>query len=74
MGLFLKKYQKKHLCHRGRNYCYFCKTNNPVTNLILGSRNMIKLSKKRRGKLSGFFLICPRNTTVRDVHRKLMGI
>ena len=37
---------QNHLCHLDRNFCYFFKSNIPVINLILGSRNMIKLSKK----------------------------
>ena len=43
--LFEKNIEKKHLCHHDKNYYYFCKSNIPVTNLIVGSRNMIKLSK-----------------------------
>ena len=42
---FGKKYQKRHLCHHDKNYCYFFKSNIPIINLIAGSRNMIKLSK-----------------------------
>ena len=37
--------KKKHLCHHDKNYCYLCKSNIPVINLMAGSRNMIKLSK-----------------------------
>ena len=40
-----KKIKKKHLYHHDENYCYFCKSNIPVINSIVGSRNMIKLSK-----------------------------
>ena len=36
---------KKHLGRHGNNCYYFCKSNIPVINLILGSRNMIKVSK-----------------------------
>ena len=44
--VFLRKsIQKKHLCHHDKNYCYYYKSNIPVINLILGSRNMIRLSK-----------------------------
>ena len=43
--LFEKNIEKKHLCHHDKNHYYFCKSNIPVTNLIVGSRNMIKLSK-----------------------------
>ena len=43
---FLKKAsKKKHVCRHGKNYYYFCKSNIPVINLAVGSRNMIKLSK-----------------------------
>ena len=41
---FEKIFEKKHLCHHDKNYCYFCKSNIPVINLIVGFRNMIKLS------------------------------
>ena len=48
-GFFSKKKKKskgkKHLCRHDENYYYFCKSNIPVTNLIAGSRNMIKLLK-----------------------------
>ena len=37
--------KKKHLCHHDESYCYFWKSNIPVIHLIVGSRNMIKLSK-----------------------------
>ena len=40
-----KNIENKHLCYHDKNYCYFCKSNIPVNNLIVGSRNMIKLSK-----------------------------
>ena len=40
-----KNIEKKHLCHHDQNYCYFCKSNIPLINLIVDSRNMIKLSK-----------------------------
>ena len=42
---FEKSIEKKHLCRHDKNYCYFCKSNIPVINLIVGSRNMIKVSK-----------------------------
>ena len=46
MQVFFKRnIEKKHLCHHDKNYYYFCKSNISVTNLIVGSRNMIKLSK-----------------------------
>ena len=45
-GSFLvKNNEKKLLCRHDRNYYYFCKSNILVVNLIVGSRNMIKLSK-----------------------------
>ena len=42
---FEKNIEKKHLCRHDKNYYYFCKSNIPVINLILGSRNMIKIFK-----------------------------
>ena len=45
-GSFLeKKHKKNHYCRNDKNYYYFSKSNIPVINLILGSRNMIKVSK-----------------------------
>ena len=45
-GSFSKKIsKKKHLCHHDKNYCYFSKSNISEINLIVGSRNMIKLYK-----------------------------
>ena len=44
-SLFRKK-TKKRLSRPNKNYYYFCKSNIPVINLIVGSRNMIKVSKK----------------------------
>ena len=41
---FEKSIKKKHFCSQDKNYCYFCKSNIPVINLIVGFRNMIKLS------------------------------
>ena len=41
---FGKSIEKKHLCRHDKNY-YFCKSNIPAINLIVGSRNMIKVSK-----------------------------
>ena len=42
---FLEKTsKKKHLCRHDKNYYYVCKSNVPVTDLIAGSRNRIKLS------------------------------
>ena len=40
-----KNIEEKPLCHHEKNYYYFCKSNTPVINLIVGSRNMIKLLK-----------------------------
>ena len=42
---FGKKNWKKHLCCHDKNYYYFWKSNIPVINLIVDSRNMIKVSK-----------------------------
>ena len=47
-GSFSEKISKKHLCHHDKNYCYFGKSNIPVINLIVASRNMIKFSKNMR--------------------------
>ena len=44
-SFFKKIIEKKHLCHYDKNYCYFWKSNIPVIDLIVGSRNMMKLSK-----------------------------
>ena len=41
-----KNIEKKYLCHHDQNYCYSCKSNIPLINLIVDSRNMIKLCKK----------------------------
>ena len=44
--VFLEKtIEKKHLCHHDKNYYLFWKSNIPVINLIVDSRNMIKVSK-----------------------------
>ena len=40
-----KNIEKKHLCCHDKSYYQFCKSNIPVINLIVGSRNMIKVSK-----------------------------
>ena len=40
-----KNIEIKHLCHHDKNYYYFWKSNIPVINLIVDSRNMIKVSK-----------------------------
>ena len=37
--VFLKNIEKKHLCRHDKNYYHFCKSNIPVINLIVGSRN-----------------------------------
>ena len=42
---FGKNIEKKHLYRHYKNYYYFCKSNIPVTNLIVHSRNMIKVLK-----------------------------
>ena len=41
---FAKNIEKKHLCHHDKNYYYFCESNIPVINLIVDSRNMVKVS------------------------------
>ena len=33
---FEKNIEKKHLCRHDKNYYYFCKSNIPVINLIVG--------------------------------------
>ena len=43
--VFLKIIERKHLCCHVKNFYYFCKSNISVINLILGFRNMIKVSK-----------------------------
>ena len=42
---FKKNTEKKHLCHHDKNHYYFCKSNIPVMNLIVGSSIIIRLSK-----------------------------
>ena len=42
---FGKNIEKKHLYRHYKNYYYFWKSNIPVINLIVDSRNMIKVSK-----------------------------
>ena len=42
---FGKNMEKKHLCRHDKNYYYFQKSNIPVINFIVDSRNMIKVSK-----------------------------
>ena len=45
-GSFLEKnIEKKHLRRHDKNDYYFCKSNRPVINLTVDSRNMIKFSK-----------------------------
>ena len=41
-----RKNTEKHLSRPNKNYYYFGKSNIPVINLIVGSRNTIKVSKK----------------------------
>ena len=46
VGVFFEKnIEKKQFCHHDQNYCYFRKWSIPVINLIVGSKNMIKISK-----------------------------
>ena len=40
-----KNIEKKHLCRPDKNFYYFCKSNAPVINLIVVSRNT-KIKKK----------------------------
>ena len=40
-----KNIEKNHLCRHDKNYYYYWKSNIPVINLIVDSRNMIKVSK-----------------------------
>ena len=40
-----KNIEKKHLYRHDKNYYYFCKSNIPAINSVVGSRNMIKVSK-----------------------------
>ena len=47
-GSFLEKnILKKHLCRHDKSYYYFWKSNIPVINLIVDSRNIIKVSKNK---------------------------
>ena len=48
-AFFQKNIEKKQLYRNDKNYYYFCKSNIPVINLIVGSRNMIKISKYMSG-------------------------
>ena len=41
---FGKNIEKQHLCRDDKNYYYFCKSNNPVINLIVDPKIMIKVS------------------------------
>ena len=45
---FRKNIEKKHLCRHEKNCYYFWKSNISVINLIVDSRNMIKVSKNMR--------------------------
>ena len=45
-ALFKKNIIKRHLYRHGKNNHFFCKSNIPVINLIVDSRNMIKSFKK----------------------------
>ena len=40
-----KNIKKRHLCRHDKNCYYFCKSNVSAINLIVGFRNMIKVSK-----------------------------
>ena len=41
---FGKSIEKQHLCRDDKNYYYFSKSNNSVINLIIDSKNVIKVS------------------------------
>ena len=45
---FGKNIEKKPLCRHDKNYYYFWKSNIHVINLIVDSRNIIKVSKNMR--------------------------
>ena len=45
---FGKKLEKKHLGCHDKNYYYFLKSNIPVINFIVNSKNLIKVSKNVR--------------------------
>ena len=61
-GSFPKKknIEKKHLYRHDKNYYYFWKSNIPVINLIVDSRNMIKVSKNMVHQIPKFlcFFYC----------------
>ena len=42
---FEKQNWKKHLCRHDKNYYYFYKSNIPIINLIVGSKNMVNILK-----------------------------
>ena len=46
--VFGKNIEKKHFCLHDKNYYYFWKSNIYVINLIVDSRNIIKISKNMR--------------------------
>ena len=41
-----KNMERKHLCCHDKNYCFFCKSNIPRTNLIVGSKNISQFQAK----------------------------
>ena len=42
---FIKNIEKKHLCCHDQNYYYFWKSNIPVIDLVVESRNLTEVSK-----------------------------
>ena len=43
---FEQNMERKHLCCHDKNYCFFCKSNIPRTNLIVGSKNISQFQAK----------------------------
>ena len=58
-GSFSKKISKKSTCAI-KNHCYFWKSNIPVINLIVGFKNMIKLSENMS-------LFLPHSKTIKTI-------
>ena len=44
-SFFGKNIEKKPVCCHDKNYYYFCKSSIPGINLVVVSRNMVKVSK-----------------------------
>ena len=45
-----KSIEEKHLCRHDKNYYYSCKSNIHIINLIVGSRNVIKVDRSFKKK------------------------